>query len=52
MIVEVGPGVVLAGLVRKIAKGVRVLNVEDPDSLAKTVASLSEPGPDGGGRAV
>ena len=30
---------VLAGLVRKIAKGVRVLNVEDPESLEKTVAA-------------
>ncbi len=28
--VEVGPGTVLSGLVRKIAKGARVLNVEDP----------------------
>ena len=38
--VEVGPGTVLSGLVRKIAKGVRVLNVEDPTSLDKTVAAL------------
>jgi [acyl-carrier-protein] S-malonyltransferase len=51
-IVEVGPGVVLAGLVRKIAKGVRVLNVEDPGSLEKTVASLSEPAHAGGVRGV
>ena len=28
--VEVGPGTVLSGLVKKIAKGARVLNVEDP----------------------
>ena len=38
--VEVGPGSVLSGLVRKIAKGARVLNVEAPDSLAATVAAL------------
>lgn len=38
--VEAGPGTVLSGLVKKIAKGVRVLNVEDPDSLEKTSAAL------------
>jgi [acyl-carrier-protein] S-malonyltransferase len=38
--VEVGPGTVLTGLVKKIAKGARVLNVEDPESLAKTVREL------------
>lgn len=38
--VEVGPGRVLSGLVSKIAKGARVLNVEDPESLEKTVAAL------------
>jgi len=44
--VEVGPGSVLSGLVRKIAKDARVLNVEDPPSLEKTVAALQ--GPRGG----
>lgn len=39
--VEVGPGTVLSGLVKKIAKGVRVLNVEDPQSLDKTAAALA-----------
>ena len=39
--VEVGPGSVLAGLVRKIARGARVLNVEDPESLEKSVAALA-----------
>lgn len=39
--VEVGPGKVLSGLVRKINKGVRVLNVEDPESLEKTADALS-----------
>lgn len=38
--VEVGPGNVLAGLVRKIAKGVPVLNVDGPESLEATVAAL------------
>jgi [acyl-carrier-protein] S-malonyltransferase len=39
--VEVGPGTVLSGLVRRIAQGVRVLNVEDPASLDKAVATLT-----------
>ncbi len=39
--VEVGPGAVLSGLVAKVAKGVRVLNVEDPASLDRTVAAVS-----------
>jgi len=38
--VEVGPGKVLAGLVRQIAPGVRCLNVEDGASLAATRAAL------------
>lgn len=38
--IEVGPGNVLAGLIKKIAKDVRVLNVEDPQSLERTVAEL------------
>jgi [acyl-carrier-protein] S-malonyltransferase len=38
--VEVGPGTVLSGLVRKIAKGVRVLNVESPETLEAVVAAL------------
>jgi [acyl-carrier-protein] S-malonyltransferase len=38
--VEVGPGSVLAGLIRKIAKGARVLNVDAPDSLEATLAAL------------
>jgi len=39
--VEVGPGSVLSGLVKKIAKGATVLNVEDKASLEKTCAALS-----------
>jgi [acyl-carrier-protein] S-malonyltransferase len=40
--VEVGPGTVLAGLVKKIDKSVRVLNVEDPASLEATAALLEK----------
>ncbi|HEU4383224.1 MAG TPA: ACP S-malonyltransferase [Anaeromyxobacteraceae bacterium] len=39
--VEVGPGRVLSGLVRRIAREVEVLNVEDRASLEKTLAALS-----------
>ena len=38
--VEVGPGTVLSGLVRKIAKGARVLNVDSPGSLDSAIAAL------------
>ncbi|HET8645800.1 MAG TPA: malonyl CoA-acyl carrier protein transacylase, partial [Vicinamibacteria bacterium] len=38
--VEVGPGQVLSGLVKKIEKGARVLNVDDPASLEATAAAL------------
>jgi [acyl-carrier-protein] S-malonyltransferase len=38
--VEVGPGSVLSGLVKKIAKGARVLNVDAPGSLEAAVAAL------------
>jgi [acyl-carrier-protein] S-malonyltransferase len=38
--VEVGPGTVLSGLVKKIAKGARVLSVDSPESLEATVAAL------------
>jgi len=38
--VEVGPGRVLSGLVKRIDKSVEVWNVEDPDSLEKTLAGL------------
>ena len=40
--VEVGPGTVLSGLVKKIVRGARVLNVEDPASLEATAAALQE----------
>jgi [acyl-carrier-protein] S-malonyltransferase len=38
--VEVGPGKVLSGLVRKIAKGIRVLSVESPETLEAALAAL------------
>jgi len=40
--VEVGPGAVLSGLVKKIDRGARVLGVEDPASLETTAAALQE----------
>jgi [acyl-carrier-protein] S-malonyltransferase len=38
--VEVGPGAVLCGLIKKISKEARLWNVEDAASLEKTVAAL------------
>ncbi len=38
--VEVGPGTVLSGLVRKIARGTRVLGVDSPESLEAALAAL------------
>jgi [acyl-carrier-protein] S-malonyltransferase len=38
--VEVGPGKVLGGLVKRIDKAVEVWNVEDPASLERTLAGL------------
>jgi [acyl-carrier-protein] S-malonyltransferase len=38
--VELGPGDVLAGLVKKIAKGAQILSVRDPESLEKTAAAI------------
>ncbi|WP_373045244.1 ACP S-malonyltransferase [Vulgatibacter sp.] len=39
--VELGPGKVLAGLVKRIDKSIEVVNVEDPASLDKAVAALA-----------
>jgi [acyl-carrier-protein] S-malonyltransferase len=39
--VEVGPGSVLAGLVKKIAKGVQVLGVSDAPSCEAAATSLA-----------
>jgi [acyl-carrier-protein] S-malonyltransferase len=41
--VEVGPGHVLGGLIKKIAKAARVLHVEDPASLEQTMSALARP---------
>jgi [acyl-carrier-protein] S-malonyltransferase len=38
--VEVGPGTVLGGLVKKIAKDVKVMSVQDPPSLQATLGAL------------
>ena len=40
-VVELGPKRVLSGLIRRIDAGLRLLNVEDAESLAKTVAALN-----------
>lgn len=50
--VEVGPGKVLTGLVRKTAPGAACLNVEDAASLRQSLAALREAAADGGGRAA
>lgn len=38
--IEIGPGKVLSGFVKKICKDVKVYNVEDMDSLNKTIEEL------------
>ena len=38
--VEIGPGKVLSGLVKRIAKGAKVLNVEDQKSMGETLGVL------------
>jgi [acyl-carrier-protein] S-malonyltransferase len=40
-VVELGPGRVLCGLVKRISKNIESFNVEDPASLDKTLAALS-----------
>lgn len=39
--VEVGPGAVLSGLIRKVAREARVLSVETPEDVEAAVAALS-----------
>lgn len=39
-VVEVGPGKVLSGLVKRISKDIEIFNVEDPASLEKALAGL------------
>ena len=38
--IEIGPGRVLSGLLKKIDRSKRVHNIEDPDSLNKTLQQL------------
>ena len=38
--VEIGPGKVLSGLVKRIAKDAKVLNVEDQKSMSDTLNAL------------
>ncbi|MDP4180051.1 MAG: ACP S-malonyltransferase [Bacillota bacterium] len=38
--VEIGPGKALSGFVKKISKEVRIFNIEDMDSLKKTIDEL------------
>jgi [acyl-carrier-protein] S-malonyltransferase len=40
--VELGPGKVLCGLIRRIVKDVEIFNVEDPASLDKALAGLGK----------
>ena len=37
---EIGPGKVLAGLVKRIAKQIKVLNVSDPEGISKVAAFI------------
>ena len=39
--VEVGPGTVLTGLIKRIARGARLLNVAGPEDLDRVVAELA-----------
>ncbi|MCC6333252.1 MAG: ACP S-malonyltransferase [Myxococcales bacterium] len=39
-VVELGPGKVLCGLVKRISKGIECVNVEDPASLDKALAAI------------
>jgi [acyl-carrier-protein] S-malonyltransferase len=40
--IEVGPGKVLSGLIKRIVNGVEIFNVEDMKSLENTVSSLND----------
>jgi [acyl-carrier-protein] S-malonyltransferase len=39
-VVEIGPGRVLSGLIKRINRSFRLLNIEDPLSLDKTLEAL------------
>ena len=38
--IEIGPGKVLSGLIKRIAKDARVMNVEDQKSMSNTLSTL------------
>ena len=38
--IEIGPGKVLSGLVRRIAKDAKILNVEDQKSMNDTLSAV------------
>ena len=40
--VETGPGKVLSGLIKRISPGAVIFNVEDMESLEKTIAGLKD----------
>ena len=40
--VEIGPGKVLSGLIKKIVPGAKLLNIEDMASFEKTLVQLKE----------
>ena len=40
--VEIGPGKVLSGFIKRIEKSVKVLNVEDIESLNKTICEIGD----------
>jgi len=40
--IEVGPGKALSGFVKKISKDVKILNVEDKESIYSTLKYLQE----------
>jgi [acyl-carrier-protein] S-malonyltransferase len=46
--IEVGPGTVLTGLIKRIVPDAMTLNVQDPKSLDTTLSALSAPRPSSG----
>ena len=43
-IVEIGPGKVLSGFIKKIDKSLKVTRIEDSQTLAETIAALNTGG--------